>query len=171
MEVKEAFKFCPRCSARFNKTAHHLKCPSCGLSYYLNPKPVQSVILENEQNEILFVVRSIEPRKGYLDFPGGFVDEDEGIDESARREIKEELGIDVGSLKYLSDHTDDYPFEEISYRTIGITYIGKLPAGAILKPADDVSGVEFYKLESVPIDRLAWPSMHEMLANLKTKAS
>lgn len=168
MDVKQAFGFCPRCGAKFDKLEHYHKCRNCGLRYYFNPKPVQSVILFNEKSEILFVVRAVEPRKGCLDFPGGFVELNENFEDATRREAKEELGIDVTDLKYLSTHTDDYLFEDIRYHVSGVTYTGRLPQGVNLKPADDVAGYEFYKLEDIPIDRLAFKSMHEMVDKLKS---
>lgn len=166
MDIKTAFKFCPRCGTKFHKNKLHLNCPACGLSYYFNPKPVQSVILKNSKNEYLFVVRAVEPRKGFLDFPGGFVEEDENFEETSRRELKEELGIDVGELKYLSTHIDHYAFQGIDYKVTGVTYLADLPDDAALMPADDVAGFEFYKLSEIPMDRLAFPSMAEMLKRL-----
>lgn len=169
MQVQDAFNFCPRCGAKFNKQPGFSKCPACGLNYYFNPKPVQSAILKNDKGEYLFVVRAVEPRKGCLDFPGGFVEEGENFEETTRREIKEELGIDLVKLEYLSTHVDEYLFDGINYKVSGVTYLGELPKGAELKPADDVSGVEFYKLEDIPMDRLAFTSMHEMVEMLKLK--
>lgn len=128
-----------------------------------------SVILANEKDEILFVVRAIEPEKGKLDFPGGFVEEGENFEDTTRRELKEELGIEVGKLEYLTTDADRYLFDGLNYHTSGVTYTGKLPRGAKLKPADDVESVEFYKLEDIPMDRLAWPSMHRMIKVLKSK--
>jgi NAD+ diphosphatase len=171
MDVKEAFKYCPRCGAEFSKEPHFSKCPACGLSYYFNPKPVQSVVLKNDKGEYLFVVRAVEPRKGYLDFPGGFVEEGENFEATTRRELKEELGVEVDNLEYLSTHTDEYLFDDINYKVSGVTYLGRLPKAAELKPADDVSGVEFYKLKDIPMDRLAFPSMHEIVAVLRARKS
>lgn len=168
MEVKDAFKFCPRCSSQFKNEASYLKCPVCGLSYYLNPKPVQSVIIKNDKDEYLFVVRSIEPRKGYLDFPGGFVEVGENFEQTTRRELKEELGIEVGKLTYLSSHTDDYLYDGIKYKVIGVTYLAELLKGAELKPADDVSAIEWHKLDKIPTDRIAWSSMLEIISKLKS---
>lgn len=168
MEIQEVFKFCPRCGANFFKKTKFLECRACGLSYYLNPKPAQSVILKNDKDQYLFVIRALEPRKGYLDFPGGFVDANEDFEGSARREVKEELGIDIGELKYLISGLDEYLFQGINYKVANVAYTGQLPKEAKLKPADDVSGFEFYNLNDIPLERLAWKTMHEMIAELKS---
>lgn len=166
MEVDKVFKYCPRCGNLGEPDKHMLACTNCSLHTYFNPKPVQCLILKNADDEYLFVVRSIEPRKGYLDFPGGFVEAGENFEQTTRRELKEELGIDVGELKYLCSSIDEYLYQDVNYKVSGVAYTADLPEGAKLIPADDVSGVEFYKLSDIPTDRLAWPSMREMIAKL-----
>ena len=167
MNIDQAYKFCPRCGALIRRTGKLLKCPACDLSFYLNPKPVTSVILINDKDEILFAVRGIEPQKGMLDFPGGFAEEDEDFEQSARRELKEELGIEVGKLKYHSSHIGEYLFEGIDYKVLGVTYLAKLPPGAKIKVADDVAAVKFYKLSDVPMDELSGNSERKLIEALK----
>lgn len=42
---------------------------------------------------VLLIKRGNEPYKGSWAFPGGFLDEDETLEEAARRELKEETGL------------------------------------------------------------------------------
>ena len=166
MEVKDTFKFCPRCGSKFVPEERLLRCDKCGLSFYLNPKPVTSVLLQDNSGKYLFVKRSVEPRKGYWDFPGGFAEEGEDFEQSARRETKEEFGIDVGELKYLSTHTDSYLYQGINYKVLGVTFVGKVPENAVFKPDDDVESYQFFNPDEFPMDKLAWPSMHAMIQKL-----
>ena len=56
---------------------------------------------------VLLIKRGNEPYKGQWAFPGGFLDEDETLEEAARRELKEETGLtpkhfyEVGSFSDL----------------------------------------------------------------------
>ncbi|MDB5161422.1 MAG: hydrolase family [Candidatus Saccharibacteria bacterium] len=170
MDIKDAYKYCPKCGHRADKQTNHLHCPNCGHDYYFNPKPVTSVILKNENDEYLFVIRAAEPRKGYLDFPGGFAENGETLEECSVREVKEELGVKVSNLKYLSAHVDTYLYQGVRSYVTGVAYTGDLPKNAKLKPADDVAGWELHALADVPMDRLAFPSMPEMIAVLKAKS-
>ena len=68
--------------------------------------PVSAVIIEDE-GKILMLRKSYDPRKGKLDFIGGFMDEDETPEQTAIREAKEEAGVEVkliakfGEFEYL----------------------------------------------------------------------
>jgi ADP-ribose pyrophosphatase YjhB (NUDIX family) len=71
------------------------KCRGCGNKSYLNPIPVAVVLLPVD-NGLVVIRRNIEPRKGTLTLPGGYIDIGETWQEGARRELREETGIDVG---------------------------------------------------------------------------
>ncbi|MFB6072940.1 MAG: NUDIX hydrolase [Halobacterium sp.] len=61
-------------------------------------------------DEYLVVERSSEEdhAAGAVAFPGGKVEPDVGagaVEETARREVREETGVEVGSVEYVSSHT------------------------------------------------------------------
>ena len=60
----------------------------------MNPRVVTAVIVEYD-GRVLLQQRAIEPRRGYWTFPGGFLEFGEMPEDGARRETKEEVGLDV----------------------------------------------------------------------------
>ena len=151
-----AYKFCPQCGHKLIRQSKTLLRCNSGHAYYISPKPSNVIILENDRGEILLTKRGIAPRIGYYDFPGGFINSGEALEESAKREIKEELGIDIEIVGYLGSYPGMYLYKNINYETIAFALVAKITKGKILIN-DDVSGYIFMKKNKVSNTRLAFP--------------
>ncbi len=65
------------------------------MSTHINPACTADIIVEYG-GKLVFVERSHEPFKGYLAFPGGFLETGkESIEQTAARELMEETGLEV----------------------------------------------------------------------------
>ena len=108
------YKYCPKCAGELHEEIPEalFVCTQCMFHFYFSPKPCNAVILE-KGDQILLVRRKYDPQKGFWDLPGGFVDPFESIEESATREIKEELGLDIPAtnFRYLISTPDRYEYE------------------------------------------------------------
>ena len=58
----------------------------------------QEVILEVV--DVLYVRRNIEPKKGMLALPGGFVNEGERLETGGKRELEEEIGLIIDEEEF-----------------------------------------------------------------------
>jgi len=67
-------------------------CARCGQVSYLNPLPVAVVLLPVDDG-LLVVRRAIEPHKGSLALPGGYINWGESWQAAAARELGEETGL------------------------------------------------------------------------------
>ncbi|MEZ5953736.1 MAG: NUDIX hydrolase [Hyphomonas sp.] len=69
-------------------------CAHCRFIDYVNPKIVAGSVV-TKGDRILLCRRAIEPRKGYWTLPAGFMEEDETVEEAARREAREEACAEI----------------------------------------------------------------------------
>lgn len=70
------------------------RCRRCHNVSYRNPLPVTVVLLPVEDG-ILVIRRNIEPGRGKLALPGGFIELPESWQEAGARELREETGIAI----------------------------------------------------------------------------
>jgi ADP-ribose pyrophosphatase YjhB (NUDIX family) len=84
--------YCGRAFAPDQAWPRH--CAGCANITYRNPLPV-AVLLLPVDGGLLCIRRDIEPGKGKLALPGGFIDVGETWQEAAARELFEEAGITI----------------------------------------------------------------------------
>ena len=109
---------------------------------YDYPRPavtVDLVVLARDAQTlcVLLIRRKREPFTGRWAFPGGFVEIDEPIEAAARRELKEETGLDHPEpVAFLGVWGD--PGRDPRGRTISMVYVTLLPGPpAHTEAADD----------------------------------
>jgi ADP-ribose pyrophosphatase YjhB (NUDIX family) len=104
-----------------------LECNACSLVFFQNVAAAAAAILEY-QGRILLIKRGLEPGKGKLDYPGGFIDPKESAEAGLKRELKEELDIEIGELKYLGSAPNIYKYKEVLYYTCDLFFHSKIDA-------------------------------------------
>ncbi len=100
-----------------------------------------------ESGKILLVKRKYPPSRGKWSIPGGHVELGESILETARRELKEETGVEAIPLGVVN--VDDYiAYDErgIRYHYVLITILLK-PLTHDVKPGSDALDAGFFTLE------------------------
>jgi ADP-ribose pyrophosphatase YjhB (NUDIX family) len=103
-------RYCPRCGQSAEITfPRSIKCPHCGYAAYFNPKPVAAAIPVDHEDRVILLRRGFDPGRGRWTFPGGFVDLGESVEDAARRETDEELGIaiELGPLVGVYSRAED----------------------------------------------------------------
>ncbi|MEU8466016.1 NUDIX domain-containing protein [Streptomyces sp. NPDC029003] len=89
---------CSTCGALFDTDSWPRTCPACGAVTYRNPLPVAVALLPVEDASgtgLAVITRTIEPARGGIALPGGFMDFGEDWREAVVRELREETGIEA----------------------------------------------------------------------------
>jgi len=133
-------------------------CRDCSLTYYHNVAAAAAAILECNK-KIVLIKRAREPGKGKLDLPGGFVDPKESAEEALRREIKEELKIEVGKLKYLGSHPNIYKYEGVLYHTCDLFFYSKIDALPTYFDRTEIEELILINPFEIPDDKIAFESL------------
>lgn len=141
------FNFCPECGSKNIQTVNGGRkwvCPDCGLDLYNNVAAAVGVIILNGRGEALFERRAKEPRKGYFAIPGGFCEPDESAEDAARRECREEVGLEVTRLRFVATFPNTYEYKSVIYKTCDMFFIADVAdADKINADALEVSSYEW----------------------------
>ena len=158
-EIEKNIKYCLRCKSALKKSKKTvLVCATCDFHYYIDPQPTNAAILTNKNGEILLIKRKADPKPGWWDLPGGFIDPGETIEESMMREIKEELKIEIDDLKYIDSTADFYLYDDFNHPTICAIFTGKIN-DQIIRPSDDAEEARFFAPDKIPFEKIAFPSL------------
>ncbi|MER5733804.1 NUDIX domain-containing protein [Streptomyces sp. NPDC002138] len=87
---------CSACGSPFATTDWPRTCAACGATAYRNPTPVAVTLLPVRDDlgaGLVVITRTIEPARGGVALPGGFIDYGEDWREAVVRELREETGI------------------------------------------------------------------------------
>lgn len=159
------YKYCPRCGKHgsFNSEQYSFLCTGCGFHFFLNAAAAVAGIIFNDKGELLLTKRSVEPFYGMLDLPGGFVDPGENAEEAIKRELKEELNIEVNNLVLLGTNHNKYPFSGTVVFTLDLFFECKISDFSTLKCMDDVMGFEFIHPKNIEFNRIGLKSIKQFL--------
>ena len=134
---------------------------------YLNPKVAAGAVVEH-RGGIVLLRREIDPRAGFWVHPGGFVDRGETLEEAARRETREEVGLEVEIGRLLG------AFSFADSEVVVVTFAAHVISGEPMV-GDESLEVRAFAPHEIPWDELAFPStrlaLDEYLRTLNTSSS
>lgn len=120
---------------------------------YDYPRPAIAtdiVLIAKTSTEIyvLLIQRKNHPFKGMWAFPGGFMDINETLIETANRELFEETGIKLNELTFFGIY--DYPQRDPRGRTIGVVYYALLENIIEPQSGDDADQAQWFSIKQIP---------------------
>ena len=172
MYPSEIFRHCPKCGVALGEAVpgSRLECAGCGFVYYFNPTVASACFINNDAGLILLVKRAKEPSKGKWAPPGGFIDIGERAEDGVRREIREEVGLDIINLQFLCSQPNRYDFRGVTYPVLDLFFTARTSGGKTTMEEAEVLAAEWVEPTKVSPADMAFPSMQaafrEYLARL-----
>ena len=110
------------------------------LPFPTRPVTIDCVVFKDDA--VILIKRLHEPFKGHYALPGGFVEINETVEQSCKRETLEETGLVVTNLKMIGVYSD--PKRDEQRHTIAVAFLAEADV-SMLKAGDDASQVELVK--------------------------
>ncbi|MBU7014369.1 MAG: NUDIX hydrolase [Theionarchaea archaeon] len=100
-------------------------------TYPETPIPAVGVIIY-DQGRVLIIQRAFEPSANRWSIPGGAVEVGESVRDAARREVSEELGLDI-ELQEVVEVLDNivYEGERVRYHYVLIDFMAEMRGGTL----------------------------------------
>lgn len=161
--MPKPFKFCPSCAAQLSDAGdeEERECPKCGRTWYVNAAPTAGAALLKD-GRALITQRGIDPEKGKFDVPGGFLQPGEDPITALRREVHEELQVDIDVS--MDDCLQMIPHEygEEGELVLAIGFKARLVSGDPT-PGSDVADARWVTLDEVDSIDFAWEHDRELV--------
>jgi NAD+ diphosphatase len=101
--------FCANCgqATEIGDAGYRRVCPSCTAEHFPRTDPV--IIIAVKRNGHVLLGRQTSWPQGMYSTLAGFMEPGETIEDAARREVKEESGIDVGAIEIVANQPWPFP--------------------------------------------------------------
>jgi NAD+ diphosphatase len=135
--------FCPVCGhrteARNGDWGRH--CPECGHVGYPHLSPATLILVHDGPRLLLAQKPGWGSRWSIL---AGFVEPGESLEECVRREVKEEVGVDVGALAYAGSQPWPFPHQ------LMVGFTAQYTSGDIRPDGEELERAAWFTRETLP---------------------
>ncbi len=144
VEWGRTHRFCGRCGAANEESAGELsrRCPRCELTTFPRISPAVIVLVRRGDRVLLGRGNHLPP--GLYSTLAGFVEPGETLEEAVRREIREEVGIEVDGVRYFG--SQPWPFPD----SLMIGFTAEHGSGELQVDTAEIAEAHWCSLEELP---------------------
>jgi NAD+ diphosphatase len=137
-------RFCGMCGALTRRAAGEPAriCPSCDLHAYPRISPV-IMVLVHRGREIL-LARNRRNTLGAFSALAGFVEAGETLEETIVREVREEVGVEIGDIRYFGSQSWPFP------HSLMIAFTAAYAGGEIVPDGIEIEEARFFDVDALP---------------------
>jgi NAD+ diphosphatase len=119
------------------------RCPSCGLLAFPRLAPAVITLIERDDGHALLARNKTFPIPMYSCL-AGFVEPGETLEEAVHREVREEVGVELSAVTYVS--SQPWPFPHSLMLGFNATYAG----GDIVCDPSEIADAQWYAPDALP---------------------
>lgn len=137
--------FCGRCGAKNTDHPAELArlCPACGRVEYSRIAPAVITLITNDEGKAL-LAHNKKFAPGIYSLIAGFVEAGENLETAAARETLEEVGIEIGDIRYIA--SQPWPFPHSLMAGFSARYI----AGTLKPDGVEIEDAGWFSRDSLP---------------------
>ena len=141
---RQTSRFCGVCGTATEPSARHqaMVCRSCG--HLAFPKVSPAVIVQVTRGDRILLGRSRRHPHGGYSVLAGFVDPGETLEHTVHREVEEESGIRVRSVRYFG--SQPWPFPD----SLMVGFTAEHDGGAIRRGDGELEDVAWFRADALP---------------------
>jgi len=145
LEWDRTHQFCGRCATPTvaRTTERSRECPACGLVAYPRLAPAVMALVRRLPDEIL-LARSARFPPGMYSALAGFVEPGETLEQCLEREVLEEVGVRIRSVRYFASQPWPFP------HSLMIAFVADWEAGEIRADPLEIEAAAWFKIQSLP---------------------
>jgi len=145
LDWRKNHRYCGKCSTPtiIRSGESSMECPSCGLVAYPRISPVVMVLVG--RGDELLLARSPRFKPGVFSALAGFVEAGETLEQCAKREVREEVGIEISNLRYFG--SQPWPFPD----SLMVGFFADYAGGIITPDPSEIEAAAWYSRSALPL--------------------
>jgi NAD+ diphosphatase len=145
VEWARTHRYCGRCATSTEESPGERarKCPACGLLAFPRLAPAVIMLIEREDGRALLARNALFPA-GVFSCLAGFVEPGETLESAVRREVREEVGIEVGEVDYRGSQPWPFPHQ------LMIGFGGRYLSGEITVDETEIAEAHWFTPDEAP---------------------
>ena len=145
LDWQKNHRYCGRCGTptAMKPGEFSMLCPACGLVAYPRISPAVMVLIS--RGDELLLARSPRFKPGVFSALAGFVEAGETLEQCAKREVLEEVGIEITNLRYFK--SQPWPFPDSLMMAFFADYAG----GTINPDPSEIEAANWFSRSALPM--------------------
>ncbi len=137
-------RFCGSCGQRMEPVAGEraMRCPSCEVHHY--PRLSPSMIVLVSRGDELLLARSPRFVSGVYSTLAGFVEPGESVEACVAREVREEVGVEIGNIQYIA--SQNWPFPH----SLMLGFHAEYRSGEIVPQPGEIEDARWFSVDALP---------------------